>query len=608
MLQMFLKRHYRLILVAIWIAQVAALLWVSRHVIIQWNMGDPDDQLRLVQVRDWIAGQSWWDLDQYRMNPPDGGSMHWSRIVDVPLAAMILLMTPVVGQPLAEHITVVALPLVTFSIVFYLIASVTRALFGVQAALLAAASLIMMLPITLQIVPMRIDHHGWQLVMFLLGVKYFLNDRMFARSAIIVGLAMAIWIEISIEGLPFAALFMGLFALRWFEAGENRNTQFAWAMASMAATSNVLYFLTEKLWFVNNNCDELSPFHFTSFSISALIIVAGTLALRRQSMKRLLTVKIITSGLAGIAALACVWAIAPQCAGDTFAGLDPLVREHWYDRVLEGLPLWQHRPDQVAQELAGLIFGMFGLIFLFMRGSSLSRGDLIAIVLLFLGCSAIGIQVARASVYALCLSVILLTPAVIAFFVKAEKTTNIWLRNVLRFTACALLLPGVLGANISVLASKMDGRFAAGKHINLIKVQGLARRCESAKYVALLDRLPASQLMAGLDTSPAILQFTRHKVVATGHHRNQVAMRDVILAFTEQPEIVKRIYARRGIEYLVTCNGDLELLMYRSNAQRGLWSRLSNGEKFGWLDRQANIGPYQIWRVRLTNPGLPTNQ
>jgi len=39
-----------------------------------------DDAMRLVQVRDWIGGQGWFDLFQYRLDPP-GTSMHlrWSR-------------------------------------------------------------------------------------------------------------------------------------------------------------------------------------------------------------------------------------------------------------------------------------------------------------------------------------------------------------------------------------------------------------------------------------------------------------------------------------------------------------------------------------------------
>src|SRR5260370_17505466 len=48
-----------------------------------------DDAMRLVEVRDLIAGQAWFDLAQHRLDPP-GVSMHWSPVVDSPLAALIL--------------------------------------------------------------------------------------------------------------------------------------------------------------------------------------------------------------------------------------------------------------------------------------------------------------------------------------------------------------------------------------------------------------------------------------------------------------------------------------------------------------------------------------
>ena len=52
--------------------------------------GDNDSLLRLVQVRDLLGGQGWFDLHQYRMGPEGGFVMHWSRLVDAPIAAIIL--------------------------------------------------------------------------------------------------------------------------------------------------------------------------------------------------------------------------------------------------------------------------------------------------------------------------------------------------------------------------------------------------------------------------------------------------------------------------------------------------------------------------------------
>ena len=53
-----------------------------------WTDGlsvDTDDAMRMVQVRDWLAGQGWYDLRALRLDPPAGTLMHWSRVVDLPL-------------------------------------------------------------------------------------------------------------------------------------------------------------------------------------------------------------------------------------------------------------------------------------------------------------------------------------------------------------------------------------------------------------------------------------------------------------------------------------------------------------------------------------------
>ncbi|MCB2057884.1 MAG: AcrB/AcrD/AcrF family protein, partial [Novosphingobium sp.] len=71
----------------------AGLIWLAVSVIFvitRWQgiaamaLPDADDTLRMVQVRDLLAGQHFWDLHQYRVDPPQGVLMHWSRLVDLP--------------------------------------------------------------------------------------------------------------------------------------------------------------------------------------------------------------------------------------------------------------------------------------------------------------------------------------------------------------------------------------------------------------------------------------------------------------------------------------------------------------------------------------------
>src|SRR5688500_15756185 len=100
----FLERHWKSILVGLWLAYAIAVI-ASRWTPIQaFALPDTDDNLRMAQVRGLLGGQGWFDLTQHRFDPAHGGgNIHWSRLVDLPLAGIILLMKPLVGGGDAER-------------------------------------------------------------------------------------------------------------------------------------------------------------------------------------------------------------------------------------------------------------------------------------------------------------------------------------------------------------------------------------------------------------------------------------------------------------------------------------------------------------------------
>lgn len=590
------KTTYTRLLGLIWLASAVLLVFAGRSAIAGWQMGDPDDQLRLVQIRDWLAGQSWWDVTQYRMNPPDGGPMHWSRLVDVPIAAVIILLTPLIGQASAELAAAVAIPIFTYGVAMGLLAAIAARVGGRWAGVAAAVALFAILPATIQLAPMRIDHHGWQLVAFLAATYALLETERPRRAAIVIGLSCALWMEISIEGLPFAALFLGLLGLRWLQADVGRSVQFPLASAALAGAASLFYLVTEGLSEANF-CDSLSPVHVAALSAAALIAcLAHPLTKNLEGTVRL-TARLAAGGMAAGAALTALLWFAPQCAGDAFANLDPLVREYWYNRTPEGLPLWQHKPSAIVQELAGLITGCIGLFALWRMPTRLSAQDRIGLALLFLGSLLVAITVARAAIYPLCLAAVLVAPLIVGLFERSNGASGVARRMALRIAAVALIMPGVVGTHLARALSAEAGPVNPAGLAKEAAFVALARQCQSADAIALLNHLPPAQLMAGLDASPGLLQFTHHKVVATGHHRNQLAMRDVIRGYTLAPDTMRQVLFERHVEYLVACEGSFELRIYAENAPDGFWAQIKAGRQFPWLVRQPDIGPYHIWRV-----------
>ena len=152
---------------------------------------DTDDALRLAQVRDWMAGQNWFDTTQYRINPPTGGDIHWSRLIDLPMAALLWLLTPVFGPAMAERIMLASYPMLLLAGLIWLMASTVRRHFGMGVAIVAAFMLPLSMGIAIQFMPMRIDHHGVQILLaavaFALALRPSQDGAILRRTAMTSG-------------------------------------------------------------------------------------------------------------------------------------------------------------------------------------------------------------------------------------------------------------------------------------------------------------------------------------------------------------------------------------------------------------------------------------
>ena len=195
-------RGFLVPLLIIWLLAALALTIVNRADIAALDLPDTDDAQRLMQVRDWLGGQAWGDVDQHRMNPPTGANMHWSRLVDLPIASIIALTEPVFGRAVAERIAGTAVPLLALLVTMGAAALAAFRLSGRQAAILAAVFIAASGQILSLFKPLRIDHHNWQIAFMLCAVAALADPRRRFSSGILAGLATVAALAIGLEMLP----------------------------------------------------------------------------------------------------------------------------------------------------------------------------------------------------------------------------------------------------------------------------------------------------------------------------------------------------------------------------------------------------------------------
>lgn len=567
-------------------AMIAALLLVTNlGEIAALRFPDPDDMLRLVQVRDLIAGQSWFDLAQHRIDAPAGGvPMHWSRLVDLPLAATILLLAPVLGQPLAENVAVVAVPLVTFAAAMLLAGRIAWRLIGDEAAGMACLAMALSVPVIAQMRPLRIDHHGWQIVLALAAMNG-LMARTPRVGGWIVGCALAAWVSISVEGLPMAAAFCGVAALRWLR-NRHDSDWFVHTILSLAAVSALLFATTRGFGDLTQHCDAISPVHLAIFALGALAAMA-------LSALEPLPRPALAAGLALTAALgaAILFTAAPQCAGGGFAGLDPLVARFWYEGVGEGLPVWHQTPSLALQIVVPPAIGLVACLQLAGRSAAWLRRWWFDYALLLGVALVLSLVLARAGAVAGALAAVPLGWRIGAW-IRSARTMRRPGRRVLAFAAMALALLPALPLTLLALAMPAEAGSPAARP--------RASSCDIPGSAQALRTLPPGEILAPLDIGPRLLYETEHRVIATGHHRGADAMRAVILTFTGSEAGARRYLAARGTAYAVLCPDLAEPARYSEAAPTGFMAKLLEERPPAWLEPVPlpGDGSLQVWRVR----------
>lgn len=584
--------------VRLWLVLIVFNLVFHHDAIAALRYPDPDDAMRLAQVRDLIAGQGWFDSTQHRVNPLEGGGlMHWSRFVDASVAALILLLQPVLGDAAGERWAIALYPQLLILPLFLLFGRILTALGDRH---LAVAGLLIAFTGTTFLqyfIPMRIDHHGWQLLLSVAMVWIALRPASLANG--LLGAAiMTLHIEISLEGVPYLALFGALFAFDWLRdpGTARRLTGFAlglvgfpalWLLATRGMASTLTVF-----------CDTFSLPYAAAVAASAAVLAAWTLgpAGLSQSLPR----RLCALAVAGAAGAAVFVVSGPQCLAGPFGELDPLVRHYWYDGVFEGRPLWAQHIAYGIVYLVPTVVGLAALGFAWRK----SRNGPFAenwtrVAAIILGSALMSIFVTRmgATTHAI------LIPAFAAMALGLWRWSRTRPSRSGRIAAALLIVAALPGVD-AALGLKLT-RAAAGQ----APVKAMASNsCPNDANIVALSRAPATHVFAPIDIGPALLVRTRHSVVATGHHRNEGAMRRIITAFIAEPAAAEPIVRAEKARYLVLCRDLPEMQRFASEAPRGLAARLVRGEPVRWLAHDARLssGSLEVYRILPAVPAADT--
>ncbi|MES2472608.1 MAG: hypothetical protein V4601_07185, partial [Pseudomonadota bacterium] len=486
---------------AAWAVFAALALWLTRGAVSL----DTDSALRLVQVRDLLAGQGWFDTVQHRLNTPDGLAMHWSRLVDGPLALLALV---------SEGFALTAWPLLWLGCVLLLLARIAFVLGGRAAAITVLLLALLCSEIYGGFSPGNIDHHGMQLALMLAALLGLVEQRPVLAAA-----AVTLSLGVGLESLPYALVAIAAAAV-WLKDDAARARIFGLALAGMAP----VLLLAVSAYRATPVCDSYSLLHAVLLTMGGCGI-AGISQMRRHKLAAFAALAAVLLGLAAL--------MNPVCFAGPYAGMDDRIRMIFLARINEARPVWEFLSFAPSQTIGGYVYAVFALVLCAFAPPGRARNCVIAF-------AATALLVATFQIRGVNFAILFALPGLAAALTRLALPRNIvWL-------AAAILL-GNSGA-FTLAGVLLEG---SDKVQNRVTAFHRQEACGGREAMALLQGRPAGRVAGFVDQGPAILAYTNHAAIAGPYHRNQAGILDTydIFTGTDAPAILKR----RGIDYVMTC-------------------------------------------------------
>ena len=571
-------------LVLLWAGLSIFLITLCWKTAVTLDFRDPDDFMRLQQVRDYLNGQSWYDLTQYRIAPPRGLAMHWSRLVDVPILLFLMPLRPVVGQHLAEVVAVIGAPMLTMLALMAAVIAMTRRLLGpdIPTSLLACVVALCAPMVCLQIMPARIDHHGWQIVFATAAVAALLHPRP-RLSGIIAGLALASYLNISIEGAPLAAGVIGVVGMLW-AFGRDERTRLTGVTGALAAGTIILFGLTMPGYrWTEGYCDAVMPSHVATFAVVAI----GTVIAVEVGATRRWPVRIALLCAVAAAAIAVFGMAAPTCLGSPFGTFDKVVDMYWYKTVSEGMPLWRLGLADAVSAVGFPIIVGGGIMIGWMRATSAEMRRRWTIMLALFGVSLVTAALVHRAAG---VTHVLAVPGALVLIGMAVRYVQRFIMPV-RAVASAIAIFALSPIMPIFAVASTEADDAAVKHL----AGDCDRRCALQKIAAI----PAELMLTSTDLGAIVVGSTPHSTFDAGYHRLQTPLRETILFFLGSPENGQAFVRAHGFHHIVIAPGDGETGLFIRHAPHGMMARLMKVPLPDWLVEE-NLGSsaVRLYRVR----------
>ncbi len=552
--------------------------------------GDTDDAMRMVVVRDFLAGQGWYDLVQHRLNTPYGAEIHWSRLVDVPVALLLALAQAFFSPPQALIVAGAIWPLLLLAVLLWLSARVTLEVVGREGLLPALVLPVLSPAILAEFNPGRVDHHNVIIVLTLAALLASLVAQRRPLAAWLAGLVAATALAIAVEALPVAGAAVLAFGLAYVVDPDRRANLRRFGLAFGFGMVFHLALARPPSRWLEAACDMISPVYvLAGLAVGAAYLVVSVLPASRNALFRLMLL-----ALGGIASIAVVIAIYPQCLGGPYAELDPWLQRNWIAGIIEAKPWHLSLRDLPGYTLAvgvPVLLGAVVAAVAFWRDPQNRLRWLILLV--FILCTAL---IMLAQIRGARLAVLTVVPAAAWLIVQSRRPymARPRIAPAAVLAGAWLAFSGVIVAAVvgGVMTLLPDGR---AQQVTASRASKLP--CLASSSFADLRGMPPERIMSPIDLGAHLLLETPHAVVAAPYHRNEDGVLDAFRFLGRPAAEAHEIARKRGLGLFVTCPAMPEMHGAGLKVPDSVLSLLAAGTPPDWLEDVSLGGPLKVYAI-----------
>lgn len=564
-----------------------------------------DDVMRLVQIRDLLAGQSWYDHSQYRMGGAGGTMIHWSRVIDAPIAALTIIFDLFLPRTTAEKIAISIWPIITGLglIIGVRLLQKDTARDGLKPFVLLFGLLLMVLMLITfyMFAPGRIDHHNVQLVAIALAFIGLSDPNYSPKRFTLAGIMTGLSLVIGTEALPLLAINCGFVAVLWAYKGA--------AVARAVRAFGLGFALTALIGFLIDTppsaygqiyCDVLA----VNYLMLALLGGLGLAGLTYISAAKNLMARLIGLAVLGGACGALLLLISPQCLSNPLGALPENAQRFWLDHVEEAQPLFSKRGLDNGAFLYFAGFALFaGLISAWrykVKGFTPAR----IYALIMLGAIiAMTIYQLRYFPFGLVIASFMLIPWVAEVFVDGKAKSK---ESVAYIFALALSCASLWIFPSTLIEARSEDRPVAKASVNGAVARGDESAATDGLDVCFPDNLKTylqsrrvQTILAEPNLSSPILQFTPQRALNGNYHRNGAGIDLAVQMFLQTPDEAVAMMQENDIGHVIYCTERMAYKIYAQDAKDSFAAHMIKGAlpaPFVRVDAAGN-DKVSVWRL-----------